>query len=45
MSPFYPEVSSQLANAFNRVLKGELMGTEAVEALETELRAIVMRNR
>ncbi len=45
MSPFYPAVSSQLANAFNRVLKGELVGAEAVEELETELRAIVMRNR
>lgn len=45
MSPFYPQMSSRIANSFHRVLKGELTGTEAVEALEKDLRDIVMRNR
>ncbi len=45
MSPFYTEVSSQIATAFHRVLAGEITGTEAVEALDKELRANAMRNR
>lgn len=45
MSPFYSELSSEVANAFSRVLRGEITGTEAVEALDKELRGIVMRNR
>lgn len=45
MSPFYPDVSARLASAFNKVLKGEMTGSEAVQSLDEDLRAIVMRNR
>lgn len=45
MSPFYSQMSSRIANVFHRVLKGELTGTQAVEALDKDLRAIVTRNR
>ena len=45
MSPFYSEMSAQIARAFNRTLKGELTGAEAAQILEAELRAIVRRNR
>ena len=45
MSPFYAEMSSEIASAFNRVLKGELTGEEAVADLEEDLRTIVARNR
>lgn len=45
MSPFYPQLSSEIANAFHGVLKGEVTGAEAVKALEEDLRAIVVRNR
>ncbi len=45
MSPFYSELSSRIASAFHRVLKGELTGTEAVQELDKDLRAIVIRNR
>ena len=45
MSPFYSEISSSMARAFNRTLKGELTGTEATEMMEAEIRAIVVRNR
>ncbi|MDJ0928672.1 MAG: ABC transporter substrate-binding protein [Gammaproteobacteria bacterium] len=45
MTPFYADLSAQIANAFNRVLKGELTGQEAVQALDKDLRAIVARNR
>lgn len=45
MSPFYAQLSAQVANAFHRVLKGEITGREAVEILDQELRATVMRNR
>ncbi len=45
MSPFYAEMSSEIADAFQRVLKGELTGQEAVAALDKDLRTIVARNR
>jgi multiple sugar transport system substrate-binding protein len=45
MSPFYPQLSSEIANAFHGVLNGEITGTEAVERLEQDLRAIAVRNR
>ncbi len=45
MSPFYSELSSRIAEAFHRVLQGEITGTEAVAALEEDLRAIAARNR
>ena len=44
-TPFYADLSAEIANAFNRVLKGELTGQEAVAALDKDLRAIVARNR
>ena len=44
-SPFYGEMSAKIANAFNRVLRGELTGSEAAQILDAELRAIVRRNR
>lgn len=45
MTPFYSDMSAQIASAFHRVLNGELTGAQAVEALDGDLRAIVMRNR
>ena len=45
LSPIYSEVSASIASAFNRVLLGELTGSEAARRLEEELRAIVRRNR
>ena len=45
MSPFYSDLSAQIASAFHRILKGELTGTEAVQQLDKDLRAIVIRNR
>jgi multiple sugar transport system substrate-binding protein len=44
-SPFYAEFSAEIASAFQQVLKGELTGTQAVAALDEELRAIAVRNR
>lgn len=44
-SPFYSELSAEIAGAFNQVLKGELSGGQAVAALDEDLRAIVVRNR
>jgi multiple sugar transport system substrate-binding protein len=44
-SPFYSEMSSSIAGAFHRTLKGELTGAEAVKLLDQELRAISIRNR
>jgi multiple sugar transport system substrate-binding protein len=45
MTPFYSEVSASVASAFNRLLKGDLTGSEAAALMEGELRAIVARNR
>lgn len=45
MSPFYSQMSARIARAFNRTLKGELTGAEAAQALDKDLRAIVLRNR
>ena len=44
-SPFYSQMSSRISGAFNRVLKGELTGEEAVHRLAGELRTILRRNR
>lgn len=44
-SPFYSEISAQVAKAFNAVLMGEMSGAEAVESLDQDLRTIVTRNR
>ena len=43
-SPFYSEVSSSIARAFNRTLKGELSGAEAAAIMESEIRPIAVRN-
>lgn len=45
MSPLYGELSSRVAQAFNRTLRGELTGAEATRLLDRELREIVVRNR
>ena len=45
MSPFYSDMSASIARAFNQTLKGKLSGTEATQALDKELKAIVLRNR
>lgn len=45
MSPFYTDMSAQIARVFHRTLKGELTGAEAAQILDAELRAIVRRNR
>ena len=43
ISPYYSEISPRIALAFNRLLRGELTGTEAVQRLQRELRTIVRR--
>lgn len=43
-TPYYGEMSARIARVFRRVLQGELNGTEAVEVLDRELRAIAIRN-
>jgi multiple sugar transport system substrate-binding protein len=45
MTPFYGELSSSIATAFRRLLRGEIDGGEAAALLEGELRAILARNR
>lgn len=45
ISPFYPEISAVVARTFNRTLKGELTGAEAVALLDKKLKAIILRNR
>lgn len=45
LSPFYADLSLRIASVFHRVLKGELTGTEAVDSLDQDLRAIAIRNR
>jgi multiple sugar transport system substrate-binding protein len=44
-SPFYPQVSTRIALAFNRVLRGELDGLTAVRRLDGEFRTILRRGR
>jgi multiple sugar transport system substrate-binding protein len=44
-SPFYADFSAEIASTFQQVLRGELTGDQAVEALDEDLRAIVVRNR
>jgi multiple sugar transport system substrate-binding protein len=41
VTPFYPEISRRIAITFNRVLRGELDGAEAVARLQRELRTII----
>jgi len=45
VSPYYNQISLRISRTFNRVLKGELTGKEAVQKLEQELRTIIRRNR
>lgn len=45
MTPFYGELSARVASAFNRTLRGELTGAQAVALLEEQLREILVRNR
>ncbi|MEM7437938.1 MAG: extracellular solute-binding protein, partial [Myxococcota bacterium] len=44
-TPFYGKMSMAISREFNRVLKGEASGTEAVQVLQKELSEIVVRNR
>lgn len=41
VTPFYPQISRRIAITFNRVLRGELDGAEAVQRLQRELRTII----
>jgi len=45
ISPFYDQISPRISRTFNRVLKGEITGSEAVAGLEKELRTILRKNR
>ncbi len=45
VTPFYQQVAPRISRMFNRVLKGELVGTEAVAILESELRTVLRKNR
>lgn len=45
MTPLYSEVSDHVADAFHRVLRGELTGSEATAMLAETLREILARNR
>ncbi len=44
-SPFYADLSAQISDAFQRVLRGESDGTDTVASLDESLRETVMRNR
>jgi multiple sugar transport system substrate-binding protein len=44
-SPFYSQMSPRISGVFNRVLRGELTGEEAVQKLAGELRTILRKNR
>ena len=43
VSPFYDAVSPRLAGAFNRVLRGELDGSEAARRMKREMQSILRR--
>ena len=43
VSPFYDAVSPRVAGTFNRVLRGELDGSEAARRLEREMQSILRR--
>jgi len=45
VSPFYMQISPRIARAFNRVLKEELTGTQAVQGLQKELQTLLRKNR
>ena len=45
ITPFYTQISPRIARTFNRVLKNELTGHEAVSKLQKELQTILRKNR
>ena len=45
ISPFYMQIAPRIARAFNRTLRGDVTGAQAVEALQQELQTILRRNR
>ena len=45
VTPFYSAMSQRIAGTFNRVLRGEVEGREAVRALQGELQTILRRSR
>ena len=45
VSPFYSAVSQRIAQTFNRVLRGEVEGQEAVQNLQRELQTIIRNSR
>ncbi len=45
ISPFYMQIAPRIARAFNRTLRGDVTGAQAVEALQKELQTILRRNR
>ncbi len=45
VSPYYSQMSPRIAAAFNRVLRGEATGAQAVRTLQRELQTILRKNR
>ena len=45
VSPFYMQIAPRIARAFNRTLRGDTTGTQAVDALQRELQTILRKNR
>jgi multiple sugar transport system substrate-binding protein len=45
LSPYYMQMSPRIAQAFHRVLAGELSGGDAARKLDAELRGILRANR
>ena len=45
ITPFYTQISPRIARTFNRVLKNELTGNEAMRKLQKELQTILRKNR
>ncbi len=45
ITPFYQQMAPRISRTFNRVLRGEMNGTLAVQTLEKELRIVLRKNR
>ncbi len=45
VSPFYMQIAPRIACAFNRTLRGDVTGAQAVAALQRELQTILRKNR
>ncbi len=45
ISPFSMQIAPRIARAFNRTLRGDVSGAQAVAALQQELQTILRRNR